>query len=368
MSLRALWAALGGSLLVLTITLIPLRSGGQRPPPRADQTDGGSPHDATDWVGALTEELERIDRRMPGDVGVFVKHLGEGRELQRGGERSWYLASTIKVPVAIAVLEKVAAGGLTLSEKVTLKDTDFIDGAGDLKLQPAGKRFTVAELLAKSIENSDSIATDMLIGLVGVDELNRRIQAWTGGGFGPITTIQQVRRDVYGALHPGAADLTSRDLMKLREAQAGEPRLRAFAEALGIARSELAADSFEAAFERYYATGKNSARLEAFASILEKLVRGELLTAEHTALLLKHMERITTGSRRIQAGLPPGASFAQKTGTQIRRACNVGVLNPRSGKDAVVVAACAAEFENLKQAEEALRGLGKAMHQAGLVQ
>jgi beta-lactamase class A len=121
------------------------------------------------------------------------------------------------------------------------------------------------------------------------------------------------------------------------------------------------------AFERYYGTGKNSAKLEAFGIILEKLVRGELLPAEHTSLLLKHMERITTGSRRIAAGLPPGATFAQKTGTQIRRACNVGVVNPRKDEDAVVVAACAAEFESLPQAEEAFQALGKAMHRTGLV-
>jgi beta-lactamase class A len=362
MSFRALWAAVAGALLVVTITLLPVRTEGQRPPPGADDASSSA-----DWVRPLTQELERIDQRMPGDLGVFVKHLGDGRHLTRGKERSWYLASTIKVPLAIAVLEKVAAKELSLSQKLTLKDADFIDGAGDLKHQRPGTRFTLAELLAKSIENSDSIATDMLIGLLGADELNQRVQAWTGGGVGPITTIQQVRYDVYGVLHPGASGLTNRDLMKLREASAGEPRLRAFVEALGVDRSELAIDSFDAAFERYYATGTNSARLEAFGIILEKLVRGELLPAEHTSLLLGHMERITTGSRRIQAGLPPGAAFAQKTGTQIRRACNVGVVNFRNEDGAVVVAACAAEFESLPQAEEAFRALGEAIHRAGLV-
>jgi beta-lactamase class A len=49
----------------------------------------------------------------------------------------------------------------------------------------------------------------------------------------------------------------------------------------------------------------------------------------HTALVLDAMERITTGDRRIKAGLPAGVSFAQKTGTQISRACNVGVVHPR---------------------------------------
>ena len=60
--------------------------------------------------------------------------------------------------------------------------------------------------------------------------------------------------------------------------------------------------------------------------MLEKLARGELLDEKYRALLLNHMRAITTGAKRIQAGLPAGLTFAQKTGTQHERACNMELL------------------------------------------
>lgn len=282
-------------------------------------------------------------------------------------ERRWYLASTVKVPVAIAVLERVARGRLTLDHSVELLASDFVDGAGDLKYRAPGERFSVAELLAKSVENSDSIATDMLIRLVGIDAINRSLQRWTGGGFGPITTLQQVRYDAYGPLSPRVAHLPSSVFLSVRAAGDDEARLTALAAALGMARGELPVESLEALFERYYERGDNTARLDAFGKLLEALAQRRLLDEPYAARLLGHMQRISTGKRRIEAGLPPGTPFAQKTGTQVRRACNVGTVYPNDAARTVIVAACAARFEHLDQAERAFRALGTALRDVGLV-
>src|SRR5690606_26021506 len=139
-----------------------------------------------------------------------------------------------KVPVAIAVLEEVDAGRLSLDEERVLARTDFVDGAGDMLQHDPGARFSIATLLEKSLRDSDSTATDMLIRRIGEDHLNARIAAWTGGGFGPVTTILQVRYDAYGPLHPGVAGLDNMQLVALRNADAGEPRLQALASALGV--------------------------------------------------------------------------------------------------------------------------------------
>ncbi|MFC4726993.1 serine hydrolase [Coralloluteibacterium thermophilus] len=318
------------------------------------------------WVEPLTAEIERIDADMPGDFGVLVRRLGEdGGEIDHGDGRAWYLSSTIKIPVAIAVLERVDAGELDLDQELVLAESDFVDGAGDMLYQEPGTRFSIGTLIEKSLRDSDSTATDMLIRLVGEDHLNRRIRAWAGRGFGPVTTLLQVRYDAYGPLHPGVAALSNTQIVALRNAEAGEARLAALARALGVPRGELDAPDLETVFERYYETGRNAATLDAFADMLETLATGELLSEESTALVLDHMQAITTGDRRIQAGLPSGADFAQKTGTQIARACNVGVLGPGSGAPTVVVA-CAERFDDLEQAERAFARLGRALAEAGL--
>jgi beta-lactamase class A len=314
-------------------------------------------------VDALGAEVERIDEAMPGDFGAYVARFGDAAGvLDRGGGRAWYLSSTVKVPVAVAILEAVDAGRMTLDDELELKRSDFVDGAGDMLQHDPGARFSLATLLEKSLRDSDSTATDMLIRHLGEDALNARIAEWVGEGFGPITTILQVRYDAYGPLHPGVEDLDNMRIVALRQAEAGEPRLQALAGALGVERSELRAESLEDVFEDYYDSGSNSATLAAFARLLERVAAGELLSPGSTELLLSHMRAITTGNRRISAGLPEGSDFAQKTGTQLGRACNVGILDPERGRDgATVVVACAERFDELGQAEQAFQSLGHAL-------
>src|SRR5690606_19231089 len=100
----------------------------------------------------------------------------------------------------------------------------------------------------------------------------------------------------------------------------------------------------------------------AYGRLLERLASGELLSPRSTALLLGHMPAISTGSRRIQAGLPAGADFAQKTGTHHQRACSVARLDRALGRDgATLVVACAERFGELEQAEQAFQALGRAL-------
>ena len=325
--------------------------------------------DAPPWLNPLSASINEINADMPGRFGVYVRRLGpDAGSLDLGDGRTWYLSSTITVPVAIAVLEQVDAGTLSLDQELELAETDFVDGAGDMLDHPPGEHFSIATLLEKSLRNSDGTATDMLIRQLGEVDLNRRVRDWLGRGFGQITTIQQVRHDAYGALHPDVRKLTSGDLLQVQQAGDGEERLNALAEMLEVERDALDVSDIGQVFSRYYDTGTNSAPLEMFANMLEMLVAGELLSPESTALMLDHMRAITTGSGHIEAGLPPGTDFAQATGTEVARACNVGVINPEQvdGGDATIVVACAEEFDDMEDAERAFQALGRKLAEAGL--
>lgn len=319
-------------------------------------------------VAELAAEIRRIDEGMTGRFGAYVKHLGEGWEVAHRTDRQWYLASTVKIPLAVAVLQKVEEGKLSLEQELELTESDFVDGSGELLWHEPGDRFTIEELIGHSIRDSDSTATDMLIRLLGEDAFNRQIrEQMVPEGFGPITTILQVRYDAYGEIHPDVQKLTNRDFIELKTESDLEGRYRMVLEKLAVERENVAVGSSSEAFERYYARGINSADLEAFGLLLERLARNELLNETNTRKLLDWMESISTGDRRIKAGLPEHARFAQKTGTLISRCCNVGILNPQLGDDAVVVAACAEGYEELGQAEQAFEALGKALAGARLV-
>lgn len=318
----------------------------------------------SDWDSMLSERISGIDRETPGNLGVYVKHLGDGRTLNHSADRHWYLSSTTKVPVAIALLQQVEEGLVSLDETLILQESDYVDGAGDLLWQEPGGHFTLRTLLEKMLTDSDSTATDMLIRMMGEDELNHRVRTrMVPDGFEPLTTILQVRYDAYAELHPSVAGLSNMDFVRLKVASPGQERLQALVDQLPVGLHELQAESIEEAFERYYQRNLNSSTLEAFGLLLERLVRGELLSEAHTDLVLGLMENISTGDHRIKAGLPQDTPFAQKTGTQVQRACNVGVIHPRSdqAEDAVVVAACVEGYDNISDAEQIFQQVGTSI-------
>lgn len=332
-------------------------------PAQTTATFASAPETRAAWPARLRAQLAAADRG-PGEIGVYVRHLGTGDELSFRGDERWYLASGVKVPVAVAVLREIERGHLNLNTRLGLEAADRVDGTGSTNHHRPGALLRVDYLLEQMLVYSDNTATDMLIRKVGLGEINRLTQQLSGWDF-RITTLADVRRLSYGALHPEAAALTFTDWVELR--RTAEPhRLAALAKRAGVPLEELAAPSLDATYEAYYQTHHNSAPLRAYGQLLEELTRGQALGPEGTAYLLDLMSRIRTGKRRIEATLPAGTRFSHKTGTQHRRLCDLGVAR-RATNAHVVVAACVREFPSLAAGELALRRVGIAVAASGVL-
>lgn len=317
----------------------------------------------TDWASRLTQEIVRMEAETEGEIGLYVKNLADGQTVIHNGEENWYFASTVKIPLAIAVLKKVETGELSLDDELILRETDYVDGSPDLLGMPPGTRLSIKTLIMQMIMHSDNSATDMLIRLIGEKEFNAFIhQDISLKGINYITTIMQVRYDAFSEVHEKAADLKNMDIVHINSSPSRQERLHRLALKMGIDNAELNAASIEEAFENYYRRGLNSGKTEFMGNLLERLYHGELLSEEHTAFLLKTMEGITTGDRRIKAGLPFGTRFAQKTGTQVRRVVNMGIIIPHSEeKEPIIVVACVKGYDDTRQAERVLENLGRLL-------
>jgi beta-lactamase class A len=81
-------------------------------PARAQAAD--TPLRVPAWTVALERRLEAVDAAYAGDIGVYVRHIGRDESFSYRAEEPWYLASGIKVPVAIAVMRAVERGELSL--------------------------------------------------------------------------------------------------------------------------------------------------------------------------------------------------------------------------------------------------------------
>lgn len=325
--------------------------------------------DPAPWARAMHRELDRFAQREGTRFGVYVQDLDSGQSMSFHGDERWYLASSVKVPVAIAVLRGVERGDFTLETPLTLRAGDYVDGAGTTNRQPVGAALTVRWLLEQMIIYSDNTASDMLIGLVGIRDVNAVTQALVPQGLERITSLADVRRQAYGHLAPEADHLSGHDFLQLKQQRTEADVKATLARLLHLPEARLRPLSLTEAYEAYYADGLNSGRLDAYAALLTQLVKGQALNTQHTAYLLDVMERVKTGPRRIKAGLPTGARFAHKTGTQRARTCDSGLVTmPHRPHDRrVIVVACTRGEPSTARSDRALRHVGIALCQSGLL-
>lgn len=301
---------------------------------------------------------------------MHVRPLDGGDAFGWRDEEFWYLASLVKVPVAVELLARVEAGEVSLDDRLVLRRHDYVDGAGPTNWAPVGTELTLRTLLEAMLIVSDNTASDMLIQLLGLDAVNRRAAALVGppGGLGPITTLVDVRRHAYAALHPAAFTLSGMDFIALRRHESDAERRAAFARRLGLTPGELQVESLDEAFRRYYATPYNSGRLDAFGELLASLAEGRALGPQGSAELLAVLARTSSGPRRLRAGLGRDIRLAHKTGTQHRRVCDAGIATRGMGDATrrVVIVACVRGELDLARSEQRLAAIGRAIREAGV--
>jgi beta-lactamase class A len=326
------------------------------------------PATAADWQADLRQRIERIDKNSPGKLGVYVKRLDSGEAFSHQADQLFYLSSSVKVPIAIAVLQQVDAGKLTLETKAVLMESDRIDGSGDVVWDKPGSSYTIDSLLTRMLGVSDNTAANMLIRTVGEDTLNKTATTLLGRGFVRLTTLTDVRRDVYAELHPDARRLSNQKLVEIAAAKKGPPRVEAVRRALGVPKSALKFKTIDEAYDAYYQRNFNSATLEGYGGMLEQLVRGKLLSAKSTENLFGYMKFGKRGDYRLEGGIPKSEMIIHKTGTQHRRACHMAVINPQQGgAKGIVVTTCASDMDDEKEAGGIFRQVGEAVSKTALV-
>ena len=321
------------------------------------------------WGQFLAAELPALAARNKPEIGVYVSELGGHASVSVKADKSWYIASMVKLPVAIAVLRAIDAGAFTLDTTLRLRASDYVDGAGSTNGFPLATPLTVRYLLEQMIIYSDNTASDMLIDLVGAAEVNATVASLVPQGFGRITSLAEVRRQIYGQLTPEARHLSGADLIALQRIRNDRERLALLSQLVGVPVTDFRRRSLDAAYKAYYASGVNSARLDAYAQLLTLLAEGKALGPESTDHLLALMARTATGQHRIKAGLESGTHFAHKTGTQRRQVCDAGLLRgaQAGAAPAAVVVACARGEMSLARSESALRDVGNAICRSGLL-
>lgn len=186
-----------------------------------------SPVAAQGTFEPLRAAIEARVAAVPGAVaGVYLKDLGDGRELAIGADNPFHAASTMKLPVMIEYFRGVDAGRFSASSITPLRNhfASIIDGspytlsAGDdsdsVLYRQVGGDVPVRELVERMITRSSNLATNAVIELVGAPAANATAHALGA------TTMRVLRGVEDGkAYQAGLNNSTSaRDLGALLEA------------------------------------------------------------------------------------------------------------------------------------------------------
>lgn len=314
-------------------------------------------------IRELSKEVSQIARGFSGEFGLYVEDVDSGATLSHHADAPMYLASGIKIVVMIALYQAMAAGELSLEETIDYRAVDLRDGTPILGFARPGTPITLGALLEVMIQSSDNTATDLLIRRVGLEAVNTALAKEGIEGFGPITTLIEVRRLVYEKLDPRGRELEPKDIFRLAMARPANARMSALASMLGQPEGRWSVDDYSSAYDSYYSEGWNSASMSKMGELLRKLVRQEVVSPEASIRMIQIMSGTRTGTHRFKAGLPDDVVLAHKTGTQQRRTCDFGVMFLPPNNRPVIVAASVSGGSR-REAERVLARVARATYRA----
>ena len=246
---------------------------------------------------SLEQRIDQLGRSFDGTVGIAVRSVGDGWKTGWRENELCPQQSVSKFWVALAAMDAVDRGRISLSDRVTLTRDDLTVFHQPIATRVIGGSHTttLGELLVEAITKSDNTANDKLMRATG----------------GPAAVRAFISRHNLGAVrfYDGERALQSR-IAGLLWSQS-----YSIGDAFFKARNALPLAARKAAFDRYLADPYDGATASAIVDALARLKRGELLSPASTARLLTIMGNTRTGANRLKGGLKPGWSLSHKTGT-----------------------------------------------------
>jgi beta-lactamase class A len=261
---------------------------------------------------------------MPAQCGIVAKNLRTSAVARVNPDARIPLMSVVKLPVAIVVLEGVDRGRWSLDTPITLIGRDM-HPRGELgdRYPRGGGPVKLYRLLKLMIMRSENSAADALMRLVGGP---RAVTAWLEQhdvrDFRVDRNERELGNDWYG-LAPGADTMGS-------------------AEDIRVLRAQVPEAVHDSAAQAMLSDPRDTGSAQACVQLLERLWRGDLLSATMTDTLKSLLARCETAPDRLPGQLPKGTPVAHKTGTggttgEVTVAINdIGVMRLPNGDDVAI--------------------------------
>ena len=314
----------GAAALKPPVTAQPQKTTPAKSPPRLPQAAPQAAPKIPQVPAYLRDRIASLGRQFDGSVGIAVRSVESGWSANWKADELYPQQSVSKLWVSITALDAVDKGKVSLNDRVTLTKSDLTLFHQPIRAKVVGGGYTtsLSDLMYEALTKSDNTANDKLMRSIGGPKAVRAMIA--AKGLGAIRFFDGER-----SLQSKIAGLTWSQSYSVGNA-------------FYQARNALPMALRRAAFNRYIEDPYDGAAPSAIVNALARLKRGELLSPESTARLLRTMGNTKTGPNRLKGGLKPGWSLSHKTGTgQVLGAVqagynDIGILTAPDGRSYAV--------------------------------
>ncbi len=119
--------------------------------------------------------MERV-KAFPGHTSIYFKDLTSGETFSYNADEPMVAASVIKLTVMAELFRQIDAGIISRDQKLVVADENRVPICGVLTLMHTGMEVTPIDLCWLMITISDNMATNMLIDLLGIPNIEANIQ------------------------------------------------------------------------------------------------------------------------------------------------------------------------------------------------
>ncbi|TPG86894.1 serine hydrolase [Brevibacillus laterosporus] len=122
-------------------------------------------------IKTLGSQMLEVTEKAGGEWAIYIEDLSTNESFMHQEKQPFYAASLIKVPIMSTVFQAVHEGCFSFEDTITLRAEDLVGGAGVLQHLTPGTPITICDLVMLMIIQSDNSATNILIDLVGEENI-----------------------------------------------------------------------------------------------------------------------------------------------------------------------------------------------------
>lgn len=247
----------------------------------------------------LAQKIKEIEKKSNSIMGITAIYIEKNKKIEHNSTQPFFMASTIKIPIALALLHLVDEKKDSLSRIIKFDVNNSVPGSGSLYRLAEKKdmNLSLQQALRHMLIHSDNSASDTLLQAVnGPEFVTKRMYEL---GFKHIF----VNRSILEMF----LDTNNVDHSLLIKARPVFSWQRIF-NRVPLRQKMLAWQEFQNDI-------RDTTTPDEMAKLLVKLYKEQALSAASTRLLIDIMEKCRTGRSRIRGLLPANVTVAHKTGT-----------------------------------------------------